>query len=175
VKRLSSERLLEAHAFEVTRGRFQREDGSEVDRDIVEHPGSVAIVAHDEEFFYLVRQPREAIEADAFLELPAGTIDEADSSAQECAERELREEAGLAAAEWEQLQAIYPTPGYSSELQPIFRATGLTEVDPEPDDDEQIEVVRWPLAEIDRAVDELQDATTLVGLMLLGRHLGRRG
>ena len=170
MKRIESERLHAAHAFDLTRGRFRRADGSEVERDVVEHVGSVAIAAHDDEVVHLVRQPREAIEADGLLELPAGTIDE-DESPLECARRELCEEVGLAAAEWEEMQVIYPTPGYSSEVQTLLRATGLSECEADPDEDEQIEVVRWPLAEIDRAVEELHDATTLVGLMLLQRRL----
>jgi ADP-ribose pyrophosphatase len=173
VKRLDSEHRLSAHAFDVVRGRYRRVDGSEVERDVVVHPGSVAIVAHDERFVYLVEQPREAVEEDALLELPAGTLDPEDESALDCAKRELREETGLEAEEWEELCSIYPTPGYSSEAQPLFRATGLSEHEANPDDDEQIEVVRWPLDELDRAVAELRDATTLVGLMLLQRQLER--
>ena len=55
--------------------RYRRADGTEVEREVVEHPGSVAILAHDEEFAYLVAQPREAVEEDELLEIPAGTLD----------------------------------------------------------------------------------------------------
>ena len=54
---------------------YRREDGSEVEREVVEHPGSVAVLAYDEEFAYLVGQPREAVEEDRLLEIPAGTLD----------------------------------------------------------------------------------------------------
>src|SRR6476646_9876678 len=52
--------------------RYRRADGSEVEREVVEHPGSVAVLAYDEEFAYLVAQPREAVEDDELLESPAG-------------------------------------------------------------------------------------------------------
>jgi 8-oxo-dGTP pyrophosphatase MutT (NUDIX family) len=79
---------------------------------------------------------------------------------------ELREEVGLRAQHWVELQAIYPSPGFLSEKVTIFAATDLSAVAVDPDDDEQIEVVRLPLAEIDAALPEIEDAKTLVALLL---------
>src|ERR1700759_4494291 len=80
--------------------RYRRLDGTEVERQVIDHPGSVAILAHDDEFVYLVAQPREAVEEDALLEIPAGTLDKEGESELDCARRELAEEAALAAGAW---------------------------------------------------------------------------
>src|SRR6186997_2136311 len=89
--------------------RYRRADGGEVEREIVEHPGSVAVLAYDEEFAYLVAQPREAVEEDELLEIPAGTLDVEGESELECARRELAEEAELQAENWEVLHVVYPS------------------------------------------------------------------
>jgi ADP-ribose pyrophosphatase len=145
LERIESETRYSGPNFTVSHGRYRRADGGEVERDVVEHPGSVAILAHDDEVVHLVRQPREVVGEDALLEVPAGTID-AGESPLECAKRELAEEVGLAAEHWSELQTIYPTPGYSDERETIFEATGLSEAVADPDEDEQIEVVRLPIA-----------------------------
>jgi len=171
MEELDSKTVYEGALFDVAAKRFRRADGSEVERQVVEHPRSVAIVAHDEEVVHLVRQPREAIGADGLLEIPAGTMDVDGESERECAERELGEEVGLRAEHWERLQSIYPSPGFVTEKVTIFAATGLSEQAGEGDEDEQIEIVRLPLAEIDVALPEIEDATTLVGLLLLRAEL----
>jgi len=172
VQRLGSEKLFAGKMVDVSRGRFRRADGSEVEREVVEHPGSVGIVAYDERFVYLVRQPREAVEHDRLLEIPAGTL-EPDESPLACAKRELAEEIGMAAERWSELQTIYPSPGYVDESIAIYAATRLSEASAEPDEDERIELVRLPVAEIDSALPGIADAKTLVGLLLLKRELGR--
>jgi ADP-ribose pyrophosphatase len=171
MEQLDSKTLFAGSLFEVAEKRFRRADGDEVQRQVVEHPGSVAIVAHDSECVHLVRQPREAIGADGLLEIPAGTMDVEGESERECAERELGEEVGLAAEHWERLQAIYPSPGFLSEKLTIFAATGLSEQPGESDEDERIEIVRLPLTEIEPALREIEDAKTVVGLLLLNERL----
>jgi ADP-ribose pyrophosphatase len=147
--------------------RYRRRDGTEVERQVIDHPGSVAILAHDDEFVYLVAQPREALEEDALLEIPAGTLDREGETELECARRELAEEAELAAAEWTELAKIYPSPGYISEVVTIFIATGLSPASGERDDDEAIDIVRLPLAELDQTLPKIRDAATLIALMAL--------
>jgi 8-oxo-dGTP pyrophosphatase MutT (NUDIX family) len=105
LERIESETRYRGPNFTVSHGRYRRADGGEVERDVVEHPGSVAILAHDDEVIHLVRQPREVVGEDALLEVPAGTI-EAGESPLECAKRELAEEVGLAAEHWSELQTI---------------------------------------------------------------------
>lgn len=153
--------------------RYRRADGSEVEREVVEHPGSVAVLAHDEEFAYLVAQPREAVEEDELLEIPAGTLDVEGESELECAQRELAEEAELRAEEWNLLHVVYPSPGFLTEKVTIFEATGLSPASGERDDDEEIEVVRLDLAELDAALPQIRDATTVIALLRLKEKLGR--
>jgi ADP-ribose pyrophosphatase len=151
--------------------RYRHEDGSEVEREIVEHPGSVAVLAYDEEFAYLVAQPREAVEEERLLEIPAGTLDVEGESELECARRELAEEAELRAERWELLHVVYPSPGFLTEKVTIFEATGLSPAGGERDEDEEIEIVRLPLAEIEAALPEIRDATTVIALQRLKERL----
>src|SRR4051795_2021138 len=147
--------------------RYRRADGSEVEREVIEHPGSVAVLAHDEEFAYLVAQPREAVEEDELLEIPAGTLDVEGEDELECAKRELAEEAELRAEHWNLLHVIYPSPGFLSEKVTIFEATGLSPASGERDQDEEIEIVRLPLTELEQALPEIRDATTVIALQWL--------
>ncbi|HSS43368.1 MAG TPA: NUDIX hydrolase [Solirubrobacterales bacterium] len=151
--------------------RYRRADGSEVEREVVEHPGSVAVLAHDGEFAYLVAQPREAVEEDELLEIPAGTLDVEGESELECAQRELAEEAELRAESWSLLHVIYPSPGFLTEEVTIFEATGLSPASGERDEDEEIEIVRLPLAEIEQALPDVRDATTVIALLRLKEQL----
>ncbi|HYH52914.1 MAG TPA: NUDIX hydrolase [Solirubrobacterales bacterium] len=151
--------------------RYRHEDGSEVEREIVEHPGSVAVLAYDEEFAYLVAQPREAVEEERLLEIPAGTLDVEGESELECAKRELAEEAELQAEEWRLLHVIYPSPGFLTEKVTIFEATGLSPASGGRDEDEEIEIVRLPVAEIEQALPEIRDATTVIALLRMKEKL----
>jgi ADP-ribose pyrophosphatase len=152
--------------------RYRREDGTEVEREVVEHPGSVAVLAHDGEFAYLVAQPREAVEEDELLEIPAGTLDVEGEDELACAKRELAEEAELRAESWSVLHVVYPSPGFLTERVTIFEATGLSPAAGERDDDEAIEIVRLDLAEIDRALPKIRDATTVIALLYLKERRG---
>lgn len=167
MERLESETVFDGSPIKVSSARFRRADGNEVERQVVEHPGSVAIIAHDGECVYLVRQPREAVAEDGLLEIPAGTMDVEGESELECAQRELSEEVDLRADEWTRLHTIYPSPGFLAETVTIFLATELSPQPGDGDDEEQIEIVRLPLAEIDSALPGIEDAKTLVALMLL--------
>src|SRR3954449_1837502 len=147
--------------------RYRHADGSEVEREVVEHPGSVAVLAHDGEFAYLVAQPREAVEEEELLEIPAGALDQEGESELECAQRELAEEAQLQAEDWSVLHVVYPSPGFLSEKVTIFEATGLSAASGERDEDEEIEIVRLPLAEIAQALPQIRDASTVIALQWL--------
>jgi len=176
VEQIQSRTILRGFFVDVAEKRFRRADGSEVERQVVEHPGSVGILAHDEECAYLVRQPREAVGEDGLLEIPAGTLDIPGESELECAERELGEEVGLRAEQWAELHAIYPSPGFLSEKLTIFEATGLSAGRGEVDETEQIEIVRLPLGDLDATLGEIEDAKTLIALLLLRDKLrGRAG
>jgi ADP-ribose pyrophosphatase len=175
VELLESRLAYEGYGVDVEVRRYRRLDGTEVERQVIDHPGSVAILAHDEEFAYLVAQPREAVEEDALLEIPAGTLDHEGESELEAAQRELAEEAELAAAEWTELTKVYASPGYISEAVTIFLATGLSAASGERDADEAIEIVRLPIAELDEALPRIRDSKTLIALMALRDRLAAGG
>lgn len=170
---LGTKTLHEGKHVKLVAKTYSRADGTEVEREVVEHPGSVAVLAHDEEFAYLVAQPREAVEEDELLEIPAGTLDVEGESELECAQRELAEEAELRAEEWNLLHVVYPSPGFLTEKVTIFEATGLSPASGERDDDEEIEVVRLDLAELDAALPQIRDATTVIALLRLKEKLRR--
>jgi ADP-ribose pyrophosphatase len=155
--------------IDVVRDTFRFADGTEVERDIVRHAGAVAVVAVDDEagVVYLVRQPREAVDEPALLELPAGTLDVENETPLECAQRELAEEVGMAAGDWQELRSFYLTPGYSTEKAHLFLATELYDASSEPDDDERIEIVKVPLSELETTTARCKDAASIIGLMLL--------
>jgi 8-oxo-dGTP pyrophosphatase MutT (NUDIX family) len=129
------------------------------------------VLAYDDEFAYLVAQPREAVEEDELLEIPAGTLDVEGESELECAQRELAEEAELQAEHWEVLQVVYPSPGFLTEKVTIFAATELSPAGGARDEDEEIEVVRLDLAQIDAALPQIRDATTVIALLYLRQKL----
>ena len=134
-----------------------------VTRDKVWHPGAVGILAVDDAHVWLTRQPREAAGMTASLEIPAGKLDVPGEAPLDCAQRELVEEIGKEAEAWEEIEAFYTSPGFSDERVWLFLATGLRDA-AEPaaaDEDERIEIVPWPLDELDGALAEsrgLQDA-----------------
>jgi ADP-ribose pyrophosphatase len=142
------------------------------EREIVEHPGAVAIVAVDTEgCVWLVRQLREATRRE-LLELPAGTAEPGEEPL-ETAQRELREECGLHGGTWCELSAFWTTPGFCREFMHVFVAEGVEPGAAHPDADEVLEIVRWPLAEVAERLGEIEDAKTLAGLLLFLRvHRG---
>jgi ADP-ribose pyrophosphatase len=166
-ERTASEKIHEGAVIAVYRERFRHADGKEVTRDIVRAPDAVAIVAHDDEHVWLVRQPREAVGEPALLELPAGKLDVDGESPLETAKRELAEEIGKAASEWRHLTTFYVTPGFADEQMHVFLATGLSDGRAHTDEDERIEIVPWPLDRLDEAIDQCHDAKSLVGLLWL--------
>jgi 8-oxo-dGTP pyrophosphatase MutT (NUDIX family) len=158
-----------SHAGQTVRVRIDEiryEDGSTAVREIVEHPGAVAIVAHDDRHLYMVRQPREAVGEESLFELPAGKLDVPGEAPIDCAKRELVEEVGLRAAAWRELKRIYTSPGFTDEETHIFIATDLTQDEPQPSEGERIEIVEVPLDELDEAIEACVDAKSLVGLLL---------
>jgi ADP-ribose pyrophosphatase len=167
---LGGETVYEGRIFAVRRERFRHADGEEVERDFVVHGGAVGVVAYDDEQLWLVRQPREAIGRDDVLEIPAGRLDVDGEAPLDAAKRELAEELGLAAADWAHATTYLTSSGFTNEQVHVFFATGLSRVaQPETEEDERIEVVGWPLDELDAAIEASIDAKTLIGLLLLAR------
>ena len=161
----NEETLHEGPRFTVKRGDF-----GEKTREWVVAPDSVAVVAYDERDVYLVRQPREAIGRDDLLEVPAGLMDVEGESPLETAKRELVEEIGMEAADWVHATTFFSSVGFTDEQVHVFLATGLRKVgEPDADGEEGIELVTWPLDQIDGLIDGNVDSKTLVALMWLRR------
>jgi 8-oxo-dGTP pyrophosphatase MutT (NUDIX family) len=150
--------------------RFRFADGEEVEREIVRHQGAVAVVAHDAEHLYLVRQPREVLDDPDFLEIPAGRLDVEGEEPLAAAQRELAEEIGKAAEHWEPIVAYISSAGVMDETVHVFHATGLSDRSAQAEENERIEVVRWPLSDLDGAIAATRDAKTLIGLLWLKSH-----
>ena len=152
---------------------FRHEDGEEVTREIVTHPGAVGVVVLDGDDLWLVRQPREAVGSPNLLELPAGKLDEEGESPLDTAKRELAEEIGKQAERWEDLGSFYTSAGFSDEEVFLYLATGISDVDerPEVEENERIDVEVRPLADLDAILAETKDAKTLIGLMKLRERL----
>ena len=153
--------------FSVRKETFQYADGSRATREMVVHPGAVCVIPHDGGAVYMVEQPREAVEEPALLELPAGKLDVKGETPLECAQRELAEEIGKSAGDWRELKSFYTSPGFANERVWLFLATELYDTPERRSSDERIEVVEFPLDQLDTAVDRCEDAKSLVGLMML--------
>lgn len=135
------------------------------EREVVRHQGAVAILAVDtEDNVILVRQFREAARKH-LLELPAGGLEPGERPL-ESARRELAEETGLHGGAWRELARFYTTPGFTNEYMTVFAAEGVEPGEASPDEDEELEVVRWPVAEVEARLAELEDAKTIAGLLL---------
>jgi ADP-ribose pyrophosphatase len=171
-ERIGGEEAWSGQVITVTVERFRFDDGKEVEREIVRHPGAVAVVAHDGESLYLVAQPREATGEAELLELPAGKLDEEGESPLETGKRELAEEIGKGARNWRHLTTCYTSPGFTDEQVHVYLATDLYDERAESGEDERIEVRTVPLAELDSAIQACHDAKSLIGLLWLKAYEG---
>jgi ADP-ribose pyrophosphatase len=171
---LHTERPWTGKRIAVRVDEVERSDGHRATREVVEHPGAVAILAWDGGRLAMVRQWRHAT-GGALLEIPAGTL-EPDEPPDETARRELAEEVGLAAARWEDGPRFYTAPGFCDELMHLYLATDLSDADGEADADELLEPLWLTLDEALGAIDagEIRDAKTIAGLGWLARRLRSR-
>jgi ADP-ribose pyrophosphatase len=165
---LGSQIEWEGKLFRAGTERFRYRDGAEVARQKAWHPGAVGILAVDDATVWLTRQPREVVGATASLEIPAGKLDVPGEPPLDTAKRELAEEVGQQAADWSELFCFYSSPGFTDELVRLYLAHDLSPApDTEAEEDERIEIVRWPLDQLDAAISECQDAKSLVALLWL--------
>jgi ADP-ribose pyrophosphatase len=164
-ERIDSRTVWEGQIATVHVDRVRYDDGDEAERERVSHPGAVAVVAHDGERVFLVRQPREAVDEQSLLELPAGKLDAEGEGPLETAKRELAEEIGKGASTWRHLTTFYTSPGFVEEVCHVYVATDLYDESAEAEEDERIEIVEAPLADLDAVIEGCHDAKTLVGLL----------
>jgi ADP-ribose pyrophosphatase len=174
---LEQEWLYEGRIISLRRDVVADADGERRQREVVVHPGAVAVVPLlDDGRLLLVRQYRHAAGI-VCLEIPAGTLDRlADGSLEppdDCARRELAEETGHSAASWLTLGSFYTAPGFATEQMHLYLATDLSPIDgysgPAADERLQLERVDWPSALEMALAGEIQDAKTLVGVFWLAR------
>jgi ADP-ribose pyrophosphatase len=149
--------------------------GGTVRRDVVIHPGAVAILPLTDDGRVCLLRNHRFIMDEVLWEIPAGTL-EPGEPIERAAARELAEETGYTAASWRKLSEFYPSPGVLSEKTHLFVAQGLTPGAMQPEDDEQLEPVLVPWHEaLARALDgTVRDAKTLVALLLWDRLTGPR-
>lgn len=163
---VASQRVYEGRLVNLRVDTVRLENGRLTEREIVEHPGAVAVVALDEDDnILLVRQFRKPAERE-LLEIPAGTL-EAGEEPIACARRELREETGYRAECLVQVGSLYSSPGFCTEYVRLFLATGLQRGRPAPEGDEAIETIKVPLSDIPAMVSrgEICDGKTIAGLL----------
>ena len=162
---ISSETAFHGRALTLRIDWVRLPDGRETRLEIIDHPGSVAIIPVDEEGrIWFVRQYRHAAREE-LLELPAGTRKNGEIPA-DCAQRELREEIGLGAGEMTPIGGFYLAPGYSSEFMHIFLATGLFKDRLPGDEDEIIFPERRSRSEVESLLElgAFRDAKTVAAL-----------
>ncbi len=164
---ISSRRAFSGRLLTLRVDDVELESGQRAVREVVEHPGAVAILAYDGERLAMVRQWRQAADA-VLLEIPAGTR-EPNEAPLATARRELAEECGLAADRWDEGPSFYTAPGFSTELLTLFLATGLQAVEVQSPDDEALERSWLSLTDAVAAVDAgtIRDAKSLVGILWL--------
>jgi len=170
---LSSRRLYEGAVVRLRVDRVRMPSGREAVREVVEHRGTVTIVAVNGEGQVLLVQQHRYPTGRSLLELPAGTLDR-DEAPEACAARELEEETGFRAGRVQRLGGFFLAPGYSTEYIQAYLATDLEPGSAGGDEDEDIQVLSLPLAEILRMVEtgELEDAKSLASLLLYLRLEG---
>ncbi len=171
-KVLKSEIVYKAHAFDVRRDDVEFPSGKVHAMDIVEHTGAVAMVPIDHQGnIILVRQYRHSAKK-SLLELPAGTLNKGEDP-EACAQRELREEIGMAPGSLELLADFFLAPGYSTERMWIYLARGLKPERLPGDEDEDLDVVTMSLKQAFASMKEgeIEDSKTMLGLFLAREKL----
>lgn len=169
-KQISSQLAYPGKLVQVYRDEVRLPGGATTIREIVRHPGSVAIVARQADGrIVLVRQFRY-VTARELWEIPAGTCDKEGETLEETARRELAEEAGFKAARWTRLGRAYLVPGYGDELMTWFLAEELSPTEAHAEMDEAFKVSPFdlPSLRVLRESGELEDAKTLLGLAWAG-------
>jgi ADP-ribose pyrophosphatase len=140
-------------------------DGREASREVVKHASAVAVIAVDDAGnILLVRQFRKPVEQ-LMLEIPAGIMEENEEPLNS-AQRELAEETGVTAGEWEEIAAFYTAPGFTDEKIYLFMASKLVVGKTNLDEDEFIEIIKTPLQEAYDMIftGQIVDAKSIIGI-----------
>ncbi len=167
-KILDKKTVYSGKIFDVEQRTVELPDGRQTLYDIVKNPNACAVVALDEDDnVIMVRQFRQSA-GKVLLEIPAGKIDKGENP-DICAERELKEETGYEAQKIEKLFGVRVSPGFSTEIIYIYKATGLTLGETDFDEDEFIETEKIPLKKLYEMIKkgEIEDAKTVSGILAL--------
>ncbi len=170
-KVLTTERIYSGRIVTLDIAEVELPDGQHQKREIIRHPGAVAVIAFDaDRRVLLVRQFRSAA-AKIMLEIPAGLLNPAESPL-DAASRELQEETGYKPGKIESLGGFYVAPGYTTEYIHLFIATDLIESRLPADEDEFIEVERYMLDETVAMIDrgDISDSKTIIGLLRVSQR-----
>lgn len=165
-KQLSHQYFFEGKIMKARLDEVLLPNGRRARREVCEHVGGVGVLPVDRSGnIILVRQFRYPYDTE-LLEIPAGKLDHGAEDFTACGVRELKEETGCTAGRIVPLGAQYPSPGFLTEVVHLFAALDLTEGEMQPDEDEFVEVVRLPIAEVEAMIarDEIRDAKTIVAM-----------
>ncbi len=166
---LDEDLVYEGWAIQVVSARFRAPDGAEFTRDVVHHPGAVAVIPIIDGDVVMVRQYRPALNQH-LLEIPAGLRDIPGEPLVETARRELVEEVGMVAGSLELLTSVHNSVGFCDEQIHIFLGTDISKTEREMTDspeEHDMEVVRIPLLEAEQMIlrGEITDAKTVIGVL----------
>jgi ADP-ribose pyrophosphatase len=171
-KTISSTTIYQGKVFDLHQDEVRMPNGNHARLDIIEHPPSVMLLPIDEEGqVWFIRQYRHAARRE-ILELPAGVVEEGEAPLV-CAQREIREEIGMSAAQFKLIGEFFLVPGYSSEYMYVYLAKEL-KPDPLPgDEDEFISIERIPIETAYQMAEagEVRDVKTIAALLLAAPHL----
>ncbi|MFH1386089.1 MAG: NUDIX hydrolase [bacterium] len=174
-KKISSKRIFDGRLLGVRFDKVKLENGVETTREVVEHPGAVAIIAiTEEDELVLVKQFRYPT-GEAVLEIPAGVPKKGEKLVA-AAKRELEEETGYRPSKVKELFGAYSSPGYSDEMIHYCLATGLDMMGQNTDEDEIVEV---EIVDIETCIDlvkkgKIKDNKTIIGIMLADQYINER-
>ena len=175
-RKLGEREIHKGFVISLVEGEYEAPDGSRILRDVVHHPGAVAVVPVDGDEVVLVRQYRAALDAE-LLEIPAGKRDVAGEEPHVTAIRELEEEIGFTTDSVVPIARFYNSAGFSDEYSHVFLATDLrpVDVDRQGIEEEWMTIERVLLNDVSGliAAGEIEDAKTVIGLLAALRHLGR--
>jgi ADP-ribose pyrophosphatase len=164
-KTIASEQIYKGKIIDLLVDEVSLPDGGTSYREIVKHPGAVAIMAiTNDQKLVLVRQYRKALEKTIY-EIPAGKLDIGEEP-ETCAKRELQEETGYSANIWKKLVGFYTSPGFADEFIHLYEASELSLGEISPDEDEFIERVEltWDECKEKMLTGEICDAKTLYAI-----------
>lgn len=172
-KTLSAQTVYTGSFFSIDQELVELPNGSTSSREILHHPGAVAIVALTADGKVVLERQFRASVKQELLEIPAGKMEPGEDPGL-AARRELLEETGYEAAHWERVAELLPAPGYSDQVLHLFFATGLTQHAAKPDADEFIELAYWELEALVQAIaaGRIVDAKTAAAVLIYAARHG---